>query len=175
MPRIVSGQAKIQDKSRRCMDAALSQLGYRPRSEAELRQHLTRHSFSREDQDSVIAKLTEDGLINDEIFAQFWSDARSYLHPGSKWATKQDLKQKGIGSELIEQVLATIDEEDNAFRAGLKKAGKLGDIDFETFSRKVGSHLQRRGFSASVIKHALNKVWEDRKNPPPQTGCSCSR
>lgn len=162
------------DKFDRCLNAALLYLSYRPRGEAELRQRLSRRGFAKETQNSVINRLTEDGLINDEIFAQFWKDARDYYKPSSKWVTRQELKQKGISSEIIEQVVSTIDEEDNAYRAALEKAKRLSGADFETFSRKTGSHLQRRGFSSSVIKHALNKAWEDRDKPLEQT-CSCSR
>ena len=113
----------------------------------------------------MVAQLTDDGLLNDAIFAEFYKDARDYFRPRSKWLTRQELKQKGISSEIIEQVVGTIDDEDNAYRAALEKAKRLSEVDYETFVRKVGSHLQRRGFSSSVIKHALNKAWEDRKRP----------
>lgn len=167
-------ESKDNDKFEKCLSAALRFLSYRPRGEAELRQRLTLHGFGKKNQDAVIARLTEDGLINDEIFAQFWKDARDYLHPHSKWMTRQELKQKGISSEIIEQVVSTIDEEDSAYRAALAKAKRMSGVDFESFSRKIGSHLQRRGFSSSVIKHALNKAWEDRDKPS-ESACSCSR
>ncbi|MDO8578420.1 MAG: regulatory protein RecX, partial [Dehalococcoidales bacterium] len=114
-------------------------------------------------------------LLNDAIFAQFYKDALDYLRPRSKWMTRQDLKQKGISSEIIEQVVSTIDDEDNAYRAAMEKSKRLTDVDYETFSRKVGSHLQRRGFSSSVIKHALNKAWEDRKRPSDGMSQTCPR
>ncbi len=173
MSKITEVQSEKNDKFERCMSAALRYLSYRPRADAELRQRLTQRGFSKDSQNAVIAKLTEDGLVNDEAFAQFWKDAMDYLHPSSKWVTRQELKQKGISSETIDQVVSTIDDEDNAYRAALAKAKRLSGVDFESFSRKVGSHLQRRGFSSSVVKHALNKAWEDRDKP--EQGCSCSR
>jgi regulatory protein len=162
-------------QSERCLSAALRYLSYRPRGEAELRERLTQRGFPKEAQNAVISKLSEDGLINDAIFAQFYKDARDYFRPRSKWLTEQELKQKGISSEIIDQVVSTIDEEDNACRAALEKSKRLTDVDYETFRRKVGSHLQRRGFSSSLIKQALNKAWEDRGRPSEGPSQSCPR
>jgi regulatory protein len=171
--KITEHQPEADGEFQRCFSAALSYLSYRPRGEAELRQRLTQRGFPKEAQNAVIGKLTEDGLVNDTIFAQFYKDARDYLRPRSKWLTKQELKQLGISSEIIEQVISTIDDDDNAYRAAMEKAKRLVNVDYETFSRKVGSHLQRRGFSSSVTKQALNKAWEDRKRPSEGTSQSC--
>ncbi len=173
MQKITDLKSEPGAQYERCLRAALNYLSYRPRGEGELRERLNLRGFSQDAQNAVISKLTEDGLINDAIFAQFWKDAREYLHPASKWMTRQELKQKGISKEIIDQVVSTIDDEGNACRAASEKAKRVKDVDYETFYRKVGSHLQRRGFSSSVIKHALNKAWEDRNRPSDGTSQAC--
>lgn len=175
MSKITDNQSEANGQFQRCLSAALRYLSYRPRGEAELRERLTQRGFPEDAQNAVIGKLTEDGLVNDAIFAQFYTDARDHFRPRSKWMTRQELKQKGISSEIIDQVVSTIDDDDNAYRAALEKAKRIADVDYETFSRKVGSHLQRRGFSSSVTKHALNKAWEDRKRPSEETSQACPR
>ena len=173
MNKITDNKSEGTAQFQRCFSATLSYLSYRPRGEAELRQKLTQRGFPKDAQNAVISKLTEDGLVNDSIFAQFYKDARDHLRPRSKWVTRQELKQMGISSEIIEEVTSTINDDDNAYRAAMEKAKLLVDVDYETFSRKVGSHLQRRGFSSSVTKQALNKAWEDRNIPSDGTCQTC--
>ncbi len=175
MSKITDHQSEANGQFQRCFSAALRYLSYRPRGEAELRARLTQRGFPKEAQNAVVSQLTEDGLLNDTIFAQFYKDALDYLRPRSKLMTRQYLKQKGISSEIIEQVVSTVDDEDNAYRAAREKAKRLKSVDYETLCRKVGSHLQRRGFNSSVIKHALNKVWEDRDKPSEETSQTCPR
>ncbi|MDO8578421.1 MAG: regulatory protein RecX, partial [Dehalococcoidales bacterium] len=107
MQKITDLKSEPKDQFERCLSAALRYLNYRPRAEAELRARLTLRGFPEEAQNAVVRQLAEDGLLNDAIFAQFYKDALDYLRPRSKWMTRQDLKQKGISSEIIEQVVST--------------------------------------------------------------------
>lgn len=64
------------DRSNRCYNAAIRFLGYRPRSESELRGRLLRRGFGLNVIDPVIARLSEQGLVDDSTFAQFWTENR---------------------------------------------------------------------------------------------------
>ena len=64
------------DHFHRCLNAAGHYLSYRPRSEAEVRERLKRRGFDGDSVEAVIAKLKEQGLVDDMAFAQFWKDNR---------------------------------------------------------------------------------------------------
>ncbi len=153
------------DQFQRCLNVAVHYLGYRPRSEAELRERLTHRGFTGDIQDAVINKLRGQGLVNDAAFAQFWKDNRESFRPRSQQLTRLELRRKGIANEVIDRVVNAIDDEANAYRAALSKVRRLSGADYPSLSRRLGGYLQRRGFSSSVIKRTLERIWQDMEKP----------
>ncbi|MFC2066372.1 regulatory protein RecX [Chloroflexota bacterium] len=149
------------DQFHRCINAATRYLSYRPRSEAEIKNRLQRHGFNGDSIEAALAKLREQGLLGDVAFAQFWKDSRESFSPRSQWLTKQELRQKGVVDEIIDQVVGEIDDTDNAYRAALSKARRLPLSDYQDFRRRLGEYLRRRGFNYGVINHTLERVWEE--------------
>ena len=146
----------------RCLNAALLYLSYRPRSEAELRQRLHWRSFDGDNVETALAKLREQGLVDDLAFAQFWKDNREAFRPRSRWLTKLELRQKGVANDIIDQVVADVDEEDSAYRAAVSRARSLPRSDYQSFRRRLGEYLKRRGFSYQVINQTVERVWQER-------------
>jgi len=149
------------DHLHRCLDAALHYLSYRPRSEFEVRERLRRRRFDGDSIEAVIAKLKEQGLVNDMDFVQFWKENRGSFSPRSQWLTKLELKQKGVAGDIIDQVVNTIDDDDSAYRAALSKARNLPKSDYQEFRRRLGEYLKRRGFSYGVINHTIERLWQE--------------
>ena len=143
-----------------CLNAATHFLGYRPRSEFEVRERLQRRGFDDNTIKVVIAKLKEQGLVDDVAFAQFWKENRDSFSPRSQWLTKLELRQKGVTDDIIDQVIETIDDDDNAYRAALSKARSLPRSDYQGFRRRLGEYLKRRGFGYGVINHTIERLWE---------------
>ncbi|MFC2020539.1 regulatory protein RecX [Chloroflexota bacterium] len=146
----------------RCFNAATLYLSYRPRSEPELRERLHRRGFHGDSIETVITRLKEQGLVDDTAFAQFWKDNRESFSPRSQRLTKLELRQKGVADEIIDQTVAAIDDEDSAYRAALRKARSLTTPEYQSFRRRLGDHLKRRGFSYGVINHTVNRIWQDQ-------------
>ena len=142
-----------------CLNAATHFLGYRPRSEFEVRERLQRRGFDDNAVEVVIAKLKEQGLVDDVAFAQFWKENRDSFSPRSQWLTKLELRQKGVTDDIIDQVIETIDDDDNAYRAALSKARSLPRSDYQSFRRRLGEYLKRRGFGYGVINHTIERLW----------------
>jgi len=149
------------DHFHRCLNAATHYLGYRPRSVFEVRERLQRRGFDDSTIGVVIAKLKEQGLVDDLAFAQFWKENRDSFSPRSQWLTKLELRQKGVAGDIIDQVIK-IDDEDSAYRAALSKARRLSRSDYQDFRRRLGEYLKRRGFGYGVINHTIERVWEER-------------
>ena len=158
-----SGQIEALTRSNhfyRCLNAASHFLSYRPRSEFEVRERLLHQGFDDNTTESVIAKLKEQGLVDDVAFAQFWRDNRDSFSPRSQWLTKLELRKKGITDDLIDQVIDTIDD-DSAYRAALSKARSLPRSDYQSFRRRLGEFLKRRGFGYGVINHTIERLWSE--------------
>jgi len=152
------------DHLHRCLNAAIHYLSYRPRSEAELRERLHRRGFDGDNVEAAIAKLRERGLVDDLAFAQFWKDNRESFSPRSQWLTRSELRQRGVANDIIDQMVAGIDDEDSAYRAALSRAHSLPLSDYQSFQRRLGEYLKRRGFGYRVISHTVERVWQEQES-----------
>ena len=126
-----------------------------------MRHRLEQRGFDGDSIETTVAKLKEQGLINDVAFAQFWKDNRQSFSPRSQRLTRLELKKKGVADDVIDQVVDVADD-DSAYRAALIKARSLPMTDYQKFYNRLGGYLKRRGFAYGVIKHTINRVWQER-------------
>ncbi len=72
-----------------------------------------------------------------------------------------ELSRFGVAREVIDQAMAGMEDEENAYRAGLKLAAKLmsKDCTQEDLWRKLYPYLQRRGFAYSLARDTVNRLW----------------
>jgi len=164
-----TGQVELltgSDRRQRCLNAAYRYLSYRPRSESEVREKLQRRGFDGDCTEAAISRLREQGLVDDAAFAQFWKENRESFSPRSQRLTRLELKRKGVGSDVIEQVTADVDDGDSAYRAALGKVRRLPLSDYQGFRRRLGEYLRRRGFNYEVINHTVERVWQEQGSNP---------
>jgi regulatory protein len=160
-PDRIENLVKI-DEIQRGFNSAVRYVGYRPRSEAELRNRLERRGFSADIIDKVVSRLKEQGLVDDIAFARFWTENRESFRPRSQSLTALELKQKGITSEIIKQSVSAIDDEDSAYHVALTKTRRLENIDYLDFRKRISGYLQRSGFSYEIIRRTIEKIWQER-------------
>jgi regulatory protein len=146
----------------RCLDAAYNYLSYRPRSEAELRIYLKRHGYGDYFIESVLARLKQQGVVDDVAFAQFWRDNRESFSPRGSIALRLELRRKGINSEIIAETISEIDEENSAYKAAQKKAKLLASSDYSSFHHKLSAYLWRRGFNYELTRRVVKRLWQER-------------
>jgi regulatory protein len=147
----------------RCLNTTANLLSYRPRSEFELSDRLRKHGFDDESIEGVITKFKEQGLVDDLAFAQFWKDNRETFSPRSRRLTRVELKRKGIADAIIDQVVETVDDDESAYQAALKKARNLPLSDYQSFRRRLGEYLKRRGFGYGVINRTVERIWQEQR------------
>ena len=155
---------ELQDNDRyqRCFNAAIRFLGYRPRSESEVRQRLQRHGFDSECREKTIGRLKEQGLVDDSEFARFWIENRETFSPRSRKLTSLELRRKGLDRDTIERIVSLVNENVSAYRAAISKANRLDSNDYHSFRRRLGEHLVRRGFGYDVIKETVERAWKEQ-------------
>jgi len=154
----------MSDQFQRCLNGALRYLSYRSRSESEIRERLRRRGFDSECIESVLAKLKEQRLVDDVAFAHFWKDNRETFSPRSQQLTRQELRRKGVVSDVIDQVVAEVDDVDSAYRSALGKTRHWPSSDYQDFRRRLGDYLRRRGFNYEVINSTVEQLWQERGN-----------
>jgi regulatory protein len=155
------------DNLQRCLNAAMHYLSYRPRSEFELKERLGRRGFDGDSVEEVLARLKERGLVNDTEFAQFWQDNRQAFSPRSSSLTRLELRRKGVAEEIIGQVVSPVSDGESAYRAALGKARRLAVSDYQSFRRRLGEYLRRRGFSYGVINNTVEQLWREMRESNP--------
>jgi len=151
------------DAFQRCLNAAHGYLSYRPRSEFELRERLSRRGFDGGSVEAVLARLKEAALVDDVEFAQFWHDNRQTFSPRSGSLTRMELRRKGVAEEVIRRVTGTVSDDESAYRAALAKARRLPLSSYQTFRRRLGDYLRRRGFGYGVISKTVEQLWQEMR------------
>src|SRR4030042_4224 len=96
------------DRYQRCHNAAIRYLAYRPRSEAEIRERLQRRGYDSACLEITLARLKEQGLVDDTAFARFWKDNR----PGfSRRRLGEYLGRRGFSYSIISETTARVWQE----------------------------------------------------------------
>jgi len=151
-------------EGQRARDAAFRLLAVRARSARELQQRLRRKGFPPELVDQVISDLQAKGYQSDEDFARQYAREK---WRGSGWGparVRKELRAKGIASELIEQVVEALYEDQDLTTAILPLARRrwegMQDLPQETRKRRLTGFLQRRGYDWGTIRQVMERVVE---------------
>ncbi len=142
-------------------EKALRFLEPRPRSSAEVKQHLLKKRVAADIIDAVLARLREAGLLDDAAFARYWVENREEFRPRSERALRFELRRKGLDDEAIANAVNAIDEDESAYRAALARARRWSDLEYGDYFEKLGGFLVRRGFSYEVAKRAVQRLWKE--------------
>lgn len=155
-------------------DLATNFLSFRPRSEKEVYDHLTKKIAKRESikfhqaQESpliakVIDKLKKYKYINDLEFTKWYVDSRKRASPRGQILISLELKRKGVADEIIKNLLATSTNEIELAKVALQKKikrwQKLSPLDLK---KKVYQYLAFRGFNFETIKEVFALVSKKR-------------
>jgi len=145
----------------RARDKATRFLAYRARSEKEVRDKLDGEGYPDEVIDRVVELLQGYGYIDDRKFAEAFVEDK-ICHAGcGKARLARELREKGIESEIIDEVLENTDTDEVALALAhlQKKTRGVREMDFAERQRYIG-YLQRRGFTWDVVSEALGRFTE---------------
>jgi regulatory protein len=154
---------QTQDDYEKAKQRALNFITYRPRSISEVRKNLRGKEVDDTIIDQVITRLCELELLDDAAFGRYWVEQREAFKPRSPMALRQELQQKGLDREVIDEVLAELDETAAARRAAEQQAGRWTHLDKESFYQKMGGFLQRRGFRYATVREVTDEIWQNLK------------
>lgn len=150
-----------EDGETKALTTALNFIGYRPRSEGEIRTRLQKDEWSETVIAAVVAKLRANKFLDDAQFAADWVTSRSRSKPRGGRLLKQELRHKGVDKEEIEAALPDADEEvENAIAALSKIERKLEKWEGRERTQKAIEMMARRGFGYATVKSALQRMEE---------------
>lgn len=151
----------------RALRAAVRAIEQRPRSIAELRDRLRRKGFEAEAIEQALERLQQLELLDDRDFARRWIENRQIFRPRGPAALRNELRRKGIDAALIDAALADQEllgdmmaQAEQSARAVLHRY--LNAPDFNTFFRKLGGYLQRRGYDSEITRIIVKRLWHEK-------------
>ncbi len=152
----------FREEVRKAKDYALRLLTYRPRSRMEIKNRLKKN-YDEKVAEEVIRKLQELNFLDDSQFARSWVESRLLNRPRGQRLLEQELRQKGIDKEIIEEIIQdTFDkynEEELALASAKKRLKSYSRLDKLTGKRRLYGYLGRRGFSPDTISQVLKKLF----------------
>jgi regulatory protein len=158
-----------QDADEVAFQNALRYLNYRPRSEAEIREHLSGKGFSEVAVETTLERLRQAHLVDDRQFARDWVENQSTFRPRARRALAFELRHKGISEEDIEQTLEDTGEDaELAYQAAQRQAQRLASLEWPEFRIKLSQFLARRGFTYEAITPTVRRIWAELRSSAAQ-------
>lgn len=139
---------------------ALSIISKADQSEKKIREKLSA-DFEEDVIDRVIDFLKEYNFINDTILAQKIVNTNVNLNKCGKNRIKQNLYNKGIDKESIDDAVSEIDSDvefENAMYLAKKRYERVKKEDKRKVYQKISQHLAYKGFNYDIIKRVLNQL-----------------
>jgi regulatory protein len=154
-------------------DVALRALMRRAHSVHEMKQKLERRSNNKLLVQVVMARLKENGQIDDAKYAKQFARQRTEGRKQGKFRVARDLRARGVPDQHIDAALKeTAEQNDEATMVRQRIERKLrayrGEID-EKKMASIYASLLRAGFSSDVVRRELKAmVKEDMPEMEPE-------
>jgi regulatory protein len=159
------GKPRQLDTEAELYDVALRALARRAHSVHELKQKLERWSDNKLLVQVVMARLRENGMVDDARYAKQFARQRTEGRKQGKFRVARDLRARGVPDRHIEAALkesAEQNDEGTMVRARIERKLRSyrGEID-EKKMASIYSSLLRAGFSADVVRRELKATTRE--------------
>ena len=130
----------------------------RPRSLKEVKDYFRRKQIDDFLHQNILERLEKLELLDDQKFAKWWVDQRLEFKHKSKKDITFELRQKGIDTNIIKNVLddGEIDELKIAKELIEKKNYKWSRYEEDERKQKITQYLAGKGFSWDIISQAVD-------------------
>ncbi len=151
-------------QSKPAYEAALNLLTARDMTAHNLHQALVRRGYVPQVAQSTCQRLIENGLINDERYANRYVELRQN-QPIGRYAMKQKLRAKGIDEQTASDALEVMDDDSQlaAAKELAKKLARRYEKEEDSYKRKtkLSQAIARRGFSWDIVREAVEAALDD--------------
>ncbi len=155
-----------EDEIRKAFNRALHYLGFRMRSEYEVKKKLLELGYGEAIILEALVKLKSLGFLNDETYSEALLQTRKSSSSKGPKAIQQEMQKKGIGKELQIKVLESYSEDEQikiATKLAEKTANSNRSVAPAQLKQKIQNALLRKGYSFDLINQALATINFDRE------------
>lgn len=130
----------------------------RPRSLKEVKDYFKRKEIDNSLHQNILERLIKLELLDDQKFAKWWVEQRLEFKHKSKKDITFELRQKGVDTDIIKNVLddSEIDELKIAKELISKKEYKWKRYEDSERKQKITQYLAGKGFSWDVISNIVS-------------------
>ena len=142
----------------------LRALTARARTRAELATTHRRRGVPDEAARTVLDRLVDVGLVNDEVLASEFAQVAHLERGLSSKAVATKLRQRGVEQDVVDSAVAAIDPDSEraaAFALAQRKARTLRGLDPQAQARRLVGLLARRGYSPGLSYAVTREVLAD--------------
>ena len=139
------------------LEYAIKSASFKRQTEKQLREKLGKR-FPESDHEAIIERLKELDYVNDREFCEAWIHHRSLTSPRGKFALKRELRQKGVPTGIIEEVLSSYEEGETLEAVLRKKWELLSNQETQKRREKTLRYMTSRGFRIGEVLDVLNEV-----------------
>ena len=163
-------QAKMTEEEK-AREAALRLLDYQDRTRAELKSRLMKKGYSEELSQSVTDDLSEANLINDERYAELYTESLINSGKGSI-LIKNKLREKGISDSIINAAFENLSVDETQRFSCLNKAlsfmgiAEICYIDEEGYLIRTDDESNPLNLFSSRVSEGetdKNKIFKERE------------
>ncbi|WP_455089910.1 regulatory protein RecX [Peptoanaerobacter stomatis] len=154
----------LENQKKLAKQQALRILSSSSKTRKELINRLRQKKFTQDAVDYAMNFVDKYEFINEEDMAEKLVSGVYKHKKYSKKKIQNELRQKGIDYEVINELVSDIDDEEeyeNAMHFAQKKYKSISVKDNETIKRRLISALSYRGFNYDIIRKVIDKIIYD--------------
>jgi len=139
----------------------LNQLNFMPRSRKELETTLAKRHVEPDVAKAVLDRFEEIGMVDDAAYAELLIRSRCNTKRVSRSVLRQQLRQKGVDQEIIEEALMVITDGDElrmATELVERKARAMSRLEPEVRKRRLFGLLARKGYNTSIALQVIQDL-----------------
>jgi len=153
------------DECQKAFNQAIVYLSYRMRAESEIRTYLKQKDVGQAVIDEVVHRLHRQKYLDDQEFANAY--VRTQVNGGKKGPNviKQELKQKKINDQYIDEALTFYPESkqiEHAIHLGEKLVKQQKKLSEKILKQKMEQTLMIKGFPYSIISIVMEEIEYER-------------
>ena len=149
---------KYDSQVTRATSKALWLLGRREYSKKEMLMRLVKDGFDKDASAQTVETLSQSGVIDDERFAYNFAYNLHINRRLGRRAIITELCLKGVDREIAETYADEFCDDEVRDAAEIIRVKYKGFNEDEKINRRMFAGLQRKGYSYSVIKSAMDLV-----------------
>jgi regulatory protein len=141
-----------------------------PKTRAQLATALRRRGVPAEAAETVLARFTDVGLIDDAAFARAWVESRHHSRGLSRRSLSAELRRQGIETEEIREAVDTLDpgqEVATARRLVEQKLAATRGQPPEVRVRRAAGTLARKGYPPGLVFRLIKEALEQEGSGEP--------